>query len=114
MGYYFKHKTVGLAIQRGIFLEINYSASINDITARRNLIGNAAALIRATRGRGIVISSEARKALSVRGPFDVINLATLWGLSQDKGREAVDGLPRLAVVWPSPDLVFWVFRTGLG
>ena len=106
MGYHFKHKTVGLAIQRGIFLEINYSASINDITARRNLIGNAAALIRATRGRGIVISSEARKALGVRGPFDVINLATLWGLSQDKGREAVDGLPRLVVVWPSPDLVF--------
>ncbi|PWW73318.1 PHP domain-like protein [Tuber magnatum] len=97
MGYHFKHKTVGLAIQRGIFLEINYSASINDITARRNLIGNAAALIRATRGRGIVISSEARRALGVRGPFDVINLATLWGLSQDRGREAVDGLPRLLV-----------------
>ncbi|KAG0635646.1 RNase P subunit p30-domain-containing protein [Tuber brumale] len=97
MGYHFKHKTVGLAIQRGIFLEINYSASINDVTARRNLIGNAAALIRATRGRGIVISSEARRALGVRGPFDVINLATLWGLSQGKGREAVDGLPRLVV-----------------
>ena len=114
MGYHFKHKTVGLAIQRGVFLEINYSASINDTTAQRNLIGNAAALIRATRGRGIVISSEARKALGVRGPFDVINLATLWGLSQDKGREAVDGLPRLVVVWPSPDPVFWVFRTRLG
>jgi len=113
MGYHFKHKTVGLAIQRGIFLEINYSASINDITARRNLIGNAAALIRATRGRGIVISSEARRALGVRGPFDVINLATLWGLSQDKGREAMDGLPRLVVVRLSLDLVFLVLRTGL-
>lgn len=63
---------------------------------------NAAGLVRATRGRGIVISSEARKAVGVRGPFDVINLATLWGLSQEKGREAVGDLSRTVVVNLSP------------
>lgn len=89
-----------MALQRGIFLEINYSASLTDVVARRNLVGNAAALIRAARGRGIVISSEARKALGVRAPFDVINLATLWGLSQEKGREAVGELARTVVVCP--------------
>jgi ribonuclease P/MRP protein subunit RPP1 len=65
---------------------------------------NAASLIRATRGRGIIISSEARKAVGVRAPFDVMNLATLWGLSQEKGREAVGGLSRTVVVI-SPFLV---------
>lgn len=62
---------------------------------------NAACLVRTTRGRGIIISSEARKAVGVRAPFDVINLSTLWGLSQEKGREAVGGLSRTAVVFHS-------------
>ncbi|KAH8151295.1 uncharacterized protein LAJ45_04497 [Morchella importuna] len=98
LSYNLKHKIVGTAIQRGVFLEICYSASIHDVAARRNLMQNAASLIRATRGRGIIISSEARKAVGVRAPFDVMNLATLWGLSQEKGREAVGGLSRTVVI----------------
>lgn len=85
-----KFKTVASALQRGIRFEICYSAGItggND--ARRNLIGGAAALIRATRARGIVLCSEARSALGLRGPWDVVNLAQVWGLSQERGREAV-------------------------
>ncbi|KAL7273990.1 RNA-binding RNA processing protein rpp1 [Rhizina undulata] len=95
--FHLKHKVVGTAIQRGIFFEITYSASITDVNARRNLISNAAALIRATRGRGIIISSEAKKAVGLRAPFDIINLATLWGLSQEKGREAIGSLSRSVV-----------------
>jgi ribonuclease P/MRP protein subunit RPP1 len=57
--------------------------------ARRNVIANATALIRATRGRGIVLSSEARRALQCRAPFDVMNLATIWGLKPDQSRAAV-------------------------
>jgi len=63
------------------------------------LIQNAAALIRVTRGgRGVVISSEAKKVLGLRAPMDVVNLAVLWGLSQDKARDAVCGLARSVVV----------------
>lgn len=57
--------------------------------ARRNLIAGATALIRATRGRGIIISGEAKSALGLRGPWDVINLAAVWGLNQERGKEAV-------------------------
>ncbi len=85
-----KFKTVAAALQRGVRFEICYGPGIaGSADARRNLIGGAAALIRATRGRGIVISSEARNALGVRGPWDVINLAQVWGLGQEKGKEAV-------------------------
>ena len=66
--------------------------------ARRNLIGNATELIRATRGKGIVISSEAKRALACRGPWDVINLAAVWGLGQERGREAVGRESRSVVV----------------
>ena len=66
--------------------------------ARRNLIGNATQLIRATRGKGIIISSEAHRALACRGPWDVVNLAAVWGLGQERGREAVGREVRAVVV----------------
>jgi ribonuclease P/MRP protein subunit RPP1 len=85
-----KFKTVASALQRGIRFEICYSPGITGGSdARRNLISGATALIRATRGRGIIISSEARSALGLRGPWDVINLAVVWGISQERGKEAV-------------------------
>lgn len=90
VSYPIKFKTVAGALQRGVRFEICYASGItgsND--ARRNLINNAASLIRATRGRGIIVSSEAWNALGVRAPHDVINLATIWGLSPERAKEAV-------------------------
>ncbi|OJJ46055.1 hypothetical protein ASPZODRAFT_67737 [Penicilliopsis zonata CBS 506.65] len=89
--YHFKFKMLSAAIARGIRLEICYGPGVtgSGADARRNLIGNAMALIRATRGRGIIVSSEARRALGVRAPWDVINLTCVWGLSQERGKEAI-------------------------
>lgn len=87
-----KFKTVSSALQRGIRFEICYSPAIQasgNSDARRNLISGATQLIRATRGRGIILSSEAKNALAVRGPHDVINLAQIWGLGQERGKEAL-------------------------
>jgi ribonuclease P/MRP protein subunit RPP1 len=35
------------------------------------------------------LSSEASQATGVRAPVDVINLATVWGLKQEKARNAI-------------------------
>lgn len=98
-----KFKTVSSALQRGIRFEINYSPSITTSSdAKRNLIAGATSLIRATRGRGIILSSEARDALGLRGPHDVMNLAQIWGLEQAKGKaglvEEADKVVRLAAL----------------
>ena len=89
--FHFKFKMASAAISRGVRFEICYGAGVtgSGLDARRNLIGNAMSLIRATRGRGIIVSSEARRALAVRAPWDVINLACVWGLSQERGKEAI-------------------------
>lgn len=85
-----KFKTVSAALQRGIRFEICYGVGFNaGSDARRNVISGATALIRATRGKGLILSSEAKDALSLRGPHDVINLTQIWGLSQEKGKEGV-------------------------
>lgn len=89
--YHFKFKMLSAAVSRGVRLEICYGPGVtgSGVDARRNLIGNAMSLIRATRGRGIIVSSEARRALSLRAPWDVINLTCVWGLSQERGKEAI-------------------------
>lgn len=89
------------ALQRGVKFEICYGSGILNSdggASRRNLISNATQLIRATRGRGIVISSEAKRALACRGPADIVNLAVLWGLGQERGMEAVGNEARSVVV----------------
>lgn len=99
--FYFKIKTLQSALMRGIKIEICYAPGIINSdggASRRNLISNAAQLIRATRGRGVVISSEAKRALACRGPADVINLAVMWGLGNERGTEAIGREARSVVL----------------
>jgi ribonuclease P/MRP protein subunit RPP1 len=92
---HFKFPTLGMAITRGIKIEICYSQGImsSDPSAKRNLISNATQLIRVTRGRGLIFSSEAKSVLGIRAPSDVINLASVWGLGTERGK---DGLTKEA------------------
>lgn len=108
--YFFKHqKMLQVAIQAGKRLEICYSTGLmGDAKCRVNLISNATQLIRATKGRGLLMSSggegggggrmAASAAAGLRGPWDVINLAAVWGLGQERGFEAMSKEPRGIVV----------------
>ena len=70
--------------------QISYAPALREETARRNFFANAFALTRATRGKGIIISSGARSAFELRGPYDVINMATLFGLSEQDAKVVID------------------------
>lgn len=45
-----------------------------------------------------MLSSEARDVLGCRSPADVLNLLNVWGLSRDRGVEAMGVNPRGVVV----------------
>ncbi|KAJ7546548.1 hypothetical protein O6H91_08G044000 [Diphasiastrum complanatum] len=77
------------AIERGIYFEISYGAALMDIKARRELFTNIKILIGWTRGRNIVVSSRAKRALELRGPNDVANLASMFGLTREHAKAAV-------------------------
>ncbi|PVI08114.1 PHP domain-like protein [Periconia macrospinosa] len=97
-GTHFKFPMLGHAISKGIKIELCYGqAVLGDAIAKRNLIGNATQLIRATRGRGLIISSEAKTLLAARAPGDIINLASVWGLGTERGKEAVSTHARSVV-----------------
>jgi ribonuclease P/MRP protein subunit RPP1 len=96
--FHFKFKMVGSALERGIKFEISYGQGVlKDGESRRNVMQNAAALIRSLRGRGIIISSEGNNALACRAPHDIINLAVIWGLKQDVATEAITDASRSVV-----------------
>ena len=69
-----KHGPVNLAITRGLFFEIRYAPAIRDQNSRKNLISNAMALAKVTKGKNIIFTSEASTALELRGPHDIINM----------------------------------------
>jgi ribonuclease P/MRP protein subunit RPP1 len=96
---HFKFPMLGTAIARGIKIELCYSQGIlsTDPMAKRNLISNATQLIRVTRGRGLIFSSEAKSALGIRAPSDIINLASVWGLGTERGKDGLTKEPRSVV-----------------
>ncbi|KAK5172153.1 RNA-binding RNA processing protein rpp1 [Saxophila tyrrhenica] len=97
--FWFKFKMMSEAIKSGKRFEISYASGVmGDSGMRRNLISNATQLIRASRGRGLIISSEAKSSVACRGPWDAINLAAVWGLGQERGYEAMSKECRSVVV----------------
>jgi ribonuclease P/MRP protein subunit RPP1 len=97
--FHFKPKPLMTAVNRGIRFEICYAqATMEDAGPRRNFISNCLGLLRGTKGRGLVISSEAKGVLGVRAPADVINLMAVWGLGREKGMESLTVNPRGVVV----------------
>ncbi len=48
--------------------------SHSDGASRRRLIGNMMNLLRTTRGRNLIFTSEAHHPLDLRSPYDIINL----------------------------------------
>ncbi|KAI7836047.1 hypothetical protein COHA_010078 [Chlorella ohadii] len=91
--YRFKPALIKAALARGLHFEICFAPALREAGARRQLFANALALARETRGRSLVVSSGARSYMELRGPLDVINLATLFGLTQQQATAAVTSAP---------------------
>jgi len=87
--FFLKGSTLGLALDRGVYLEICYAAGIRDPNARRHLYNNAKRLVTLTKGKNIIFSSEALNALEIRSPHDLIAFGVSIGLNQAKAKECV-------------------------
>ncbi|RUS13723.1 RNase P subunit p30-domain-containing protein [Endogone sp. FLAS-F59071] len=66
-----------------------HTSQFTDQSARRHLISNAQSLVRVSRGKNIIISSEAQRAMELRGPYDLVNLGTLFGLNQADAKDCI-------------------------
>ncbi|CEO97397.1 unnamed protein product (mitochondrion) [Plasmodiophora brassicae] len=84
-----KFPTVHAATQRGVFFELCYGGLIADPASRRQLMSNMMNVVRVTKGRNIILTSQVIDALHVRSPYDIMNLGALFGLSHAQARAAL-------------------------
>ncbi|XP_019177646.1 PREDICTED: uncharacterized protein LOC109172840 isoform X5 [Ipomoea nil] len=84
-----KQPMVKAAIQRGVYFEITYSSLLIDAQARRQMISNAKLLVDWSRGKNIILTSDAPSVTEFRGPYDVVNLVSLLGLSLEHAKAAL-------------------------
>ncbi|KAF3057334.1 putative ribonuclease P protein subunit 3 [Daldinia childiae] len=99
--FHLRPKPCMAAVARGLRFEIAYGQTLRpgaDDRARATFAGNVIQLVRATRGRGLIVSSEAADTMALRAPVDIVNLLAVWGLPTDKGMEALGVNPRGVVV----------------
>ncbi|KAJ0012223.1 hypothetical protein NQD34_013198 [Periophthalmus magnuspinnatus] len=87
--FFYKRAPVFGALERGVAFEVSYSAAIRDSTRRRYTLANAMFHSDICKGKNMVVSSAAEKALEIRGPYDVMNLTQLFGLTERCGKDAV-------------------------
>ncbi|XP_041829941.1 ribonuclease P protein subunit p30 [Melanotaenia boesemani] len=96
--FFFKRAPVNGAVDRGVVFEVSYSAAIRDATMRRYTITNAVSLMESCKGKNVILSSAAEKALELRGPYDVTNLGLLFGLADSDSKEAVSSTCRAVLL----------------
>ncbi|KAH8298221.1 hypothetical protein KR018_011314 [Drosophila ironensis] len=83
-------KAYQIAVRRGLFFEIKYAPAIADSNNRKDMIKLAQNYFTKGKSRNIIFSSGAAHEFQLRGPYDVANLAFIFGLSADQGKNAVD------------------------
>ncbi|OCT71781.1 hypothetical protein XELAEV_18034759mg [Xenopus laevis] len=96
--FFFRRPPINAAIQRGIFFELVYTPAIKDSTLRRYTISNALSLMQVCKGKNIIISSGAERALEMRGPYDIATLGLLFGLTEGIAKAAISTNCRSAVL----------------
>ncbi|PNF33760.1 hypothetical protein B7P43_G10215 [Cryptotermes secundus] len=91
-------KMYNLAVDRGLSFEIMYTPAVRDSTARKNIIQLAHLYHGFGKSKNIVISSGAASPFHVRGPYDVINLGLLFGLSEEQSKGAITTACRFLLI----------------
>ncbi|XP_057865377.2 uncharacterized protein LOC131073035 isoform X1 [Cryptomeria japonica] len=87
--FHLKSSLIRAAVQRGVFFEVMYSPSISNVHARREMFKQVQILIEWTHGRNIIVSSAAPSVNELRGPNDVMNMSTLFGLSKVHAKKSI-------------------------
>ncbi|KAJ4833885.1 hypothetical protein Tsubulata_047730 [Turnera subulata] len=80
---------VNAAMKRGVYFEILYSGFIADSNSRKGILNSYKMLLDMTGGKNLIISSAAPSVNEFRGPYDVANLLSLFGLSMERAKAAI-------------------------
>ena len=82
-------KLLDEAVRRGIHFELQYAAFLHSPAIRREMLNTTQVMLQFLRGRNVIITSAADSANQLRGPFDVMNLGAVLGISEENAGRAI-------------------------
>lgn len=89
MPFRYKRPSLNMAVERGVFFEIQYGPMIRDRVARKHIIANVQMLLEVGKGKNLILSSGCKNPLDIRSPYDVTALGLMLGLSEPKAKQAI-------------------------
>lgn len=87
--YRLRHSHLHPCKLNSLVFEVNYSVAIKNSSSCRHVVSNTKDLNWVSRGRHFVISSGAEHPMFIRGPYDVINLVSLFGVDFKSAKQAI-------------------------
>lgn len=90
-----KHLYVEKAVKRGVVFEVVFGEFVgtSNRANRQQFLANVQALALATNGKGVIFSSGAEHSYQLRGPLDVVNLASCMGFKEQDAYNAISSTP---------------------
>ncbi|PVU90439.1 hypothetical protein BB559_004620 [Furculomyces boomerangus] len=104
LSFIIKQKAVAMAIEKGYFFELPYNSLLGSGSAsesswaKKMWLANAMNLVRSSRGKGLVVTSNAPDYFALRMPYDITNLMTITGLNSSLSKLSVTEYPRLCIL----------------
>ena len=74
MPFYIKKEGITEALNRGIFFELCYCECLLDPSKRKYFLQNSLSIIKATKGKNIILSSNTWDMIFHRSPYDLIQM----------------------------------------
>ncbi|GLH15914.1 Ribonuclease P protein subunit p30 [Gryllus bimaculatus] len=89
--YPIKHqrKMYNFAARRGLYFELLYSPAASDGATRQHVITRGHMYYYFGKSKNVLISSNASVPLQLKGPYDVINIGLLFGLSEEQSKFSI-------------------------
>ena len=89
LGFPLHKKLIDEAVARGVSFELCYSSLLGNSVARQETMSSSRTLVQYLRGRNLVLSSGADGVSLLRGPADVVNMASILGLGAENAIRTV-------------------------
>ncbi|KRT80142.1 hypothetical protein AMK59_8233 [Oryctes borbonicus] len=89
ISYKLTRKMYNQLVEKGFHYEILYSPVIQDSTQRKNMIHTSHLYHSYGKSKNIIISSGATSSILLRGPYDIINLGIIFGLSEEQAKNSI-------------------------
>ena len=84
-----KFSSVGMASERGIHFEIYYAPAIRSHSTCKQVLRSGIEIVKNSKGKNVILSSNADSYMEMRGPYDIANLGLLFGLTENQARAAI-------------------------